>query len=120
MYFSHKLSPAEQNYYIGNRELLVGRVAALAGRSPSSIVGISYHPGAKKFKADSLSHLYSPEEPLEEPKTILSPEIILIPIQWSLDNHIMKAAKPAPPGCPANKTFVPTLQHIPFMESVHT
>lgn len=115
MYFSHKLSPAEQNYYIVNRELLA--IKLLLEEWRHWLEG-AHHLLLVKFKADSLSHLYSPKEPLEEPKTILSPEIILIPIQWSLDDHITKAAKP--PGCPANKTFVPTLQHIPLMESVHT
>lgn len=59
-------------------------------------------------------------EPSEEPKTILPHEIILSPIQWSLDNCIAEATttEPAPMGCPVTKTFVPTSQCLPLMRSV--
>lgn len=74
------------------------------------------------MKADALSCLFSPEETQETPETILPPNVVISPIQWSLDNSLIKDAtnEPALPGCPVNCTYVPTSQRIPLIESAHS
>lgn len=50
---------------------------------------------------------------------ILSPAIITIPIQWSLDDQIHKALQtvPGPPGDPEGRSYIPTTLRIPLMDS---
>lgn len=92
-YYSKKLTPAEQNYDIGNRELL---------------------------HADALSRIYSPDSPTG-PEPILPPVLIVNPIVWNIDEDIRAAilAKPAPLGGPEGKTFVPPSQRQSLLGSVH-
>ncbi|KAI5616025.1 hypothetical protein C0J50_8520 [Silurus asotus] len=70
---------------------------------------ITHRPRTKNGKADALSRVYGPEEPAE-PGPILPPALILSPIVWHLDEAIRTATRrePAPPGCPRNRTFVPS------------
>lgn len=70
---------------------------------------ISYHPGTKYAKADTLSRFYASDEIPEDPKPILPSNIIVSQILWSLDERIAEttATEPAPPGCPAGRTYVP-------------
>ncbi|XDV44694.1 hypothetical protein PO909_012935 [Leuciscus waleckii] len=144
-FFSKKLSPAEQNYDVGNRELLAIKLALeewrhwLEGAThPFEVITdhrnleylrdakrlntrqarwslfftrfnftVSYRPGSKNIKADSLSQLYQPDSIPAPPETILPPAVIVSPIQWSLDDHIAEAtlAEPAPPGGPEGRTY---------------
>ncbi len=117
-YYSRKLSPAERNYDIGNRELLAIKLALeewrhwLEGAQHHFTVisdyknleylrsakrlnprqarwalfftqfqfFITYRPGDKNVKADSLSRIHAPKEPSSlEP--ILPPAILVSPVQ---------------------------------------
>lgn len=158
--FSKKLSPAEQNYDVGNRELLAIKLALeewrhwLEGAKFSFEVitdhrnleylrdakrlnsrqarwslfftrfnfKVTYRPGDKNVKADSLSRLYQPESTISKPEPILPPAMLVGPIQWSLDDHIAEAIRvdPAPPGGPEGWTFVPSRLRLFLMDSVHT
>lgn len=122
-FFSRKLSPAERNYDIGNRELLTIKLALeewrqlLEGAKHQFTVltdykhleylrqakrlnpcqarwvlffthfnfSISYCPGPKNVKMDTLSRLYTPDEISDEPEPLLPKEMVLSPIQWSSD-----------------------------------
>lgn len=72
---------------------------------------------------ESWSSLSSscPEELPEEPESILSPELIVNPIQWSLDEDIAAASvsDPARPGCPPNHSYIPRLQWNQLIHSTH-
>ncbi|KAL0177834.1 hypothetical protein M9458_026728, partial [Cirrhinus mrigala] len=83
---------------------------------------ISYRPGTKNTKADALSRLHAPSELPDTPDSILPPELIVSPIQWSLDEDIAAASvsDPAPPGCPTNRIYVPRSLRIRLIHSSHT
>ncbi|KAA0722980.1 Retrovirus-related Pol polyprotein from transposon 297 [Triplophysa tibetana] len=158
-FFSKKLSPAEQNYDIGNQELLAIKLALeewrhwLEGANhPFSVITdhknleylrtakrlnprqarwslfftrfhftITYRPGHKNVKADSLSRIHAPEE-FPTPEPILPPAILVSPIQWDLDDQIRTAtvAEPAPPGGPEGKVYIPTNLRKDLLGSTHS
>ncbi|KAL0165899.1 hypothetical protein M9458_037743, partial [Cirrhinus mrigala] len=124
-YFSRKLSSAEQNYDVGNRELQTGK------STPSEMgtvfftrfdFHISYRPGTKNTKADALSRLHQPDPISDEPETILPQSVFLTPIQWSWDDQIQEATRhePAPPGGPEGKQYIPSSLRHCLLDSVHT
>ncbi len=157
-FFSRKLSPAERNYDIGNRELLAIKLTLeewrhwLEGAQHSFSVitdhknleylrsakrlnprqarwalfftrfqfTITYRPGDKNIKADSLSRLHAPEEP-STPEPILPPAMLVSPIQWALEEQIRvpTLSEQAPPGGPEGKTYVPTTLRSTLLGSTH-
>ncbi len=157
-FFSKKLSPAERNYDIGNRELLTIKLALEEWRHwlegaqhPFSVITdhkkleylrsakrlnphqacwalfftrflftITYRPGEKNVKADSLSRVHAPKEP-STPEPILPLAILVSPIQWALEEQIRVAtiSEPAPPGDPEGRTYVATSLRSTLLGSVH-
>ncbi|CAM4578888.1 unnamed protein product [Leuciscus chuanchicus] len=119
-FFLKKLSPAEQNYDIGNRELLAIKLALEEWRHwlegaklPFEVITdhrnleylrdakrlntrqarwslfftrfnfkVTYRPGEKNTKADSLSRLYQPESISTNPEPILPPAMIVSPVEF--------------------------------------
>ncbi|KAI3362046.1 hypothetical protein L3Q82_012387 [Scortum barcoo] len=77
-FLSHKLSSAERNYDVSNRELLAIKVALEDWRhwqgglffSPFWF-SLSYRPRSRNTKPDALSRLYEPELAAKEPEPIL-------------------------------------------------
>ncbi len=157
-YFSRKLTPAEQSYDIGNRDLLTINLSLeewrhwLEGAQPSLEVitdhknleyirsakrlnprqacwslfftwflfTITYRPGDKNIKADSLSHIHSPDEaPASAP--ILPPALIVSSIQWDQEDQICVAtlSEPAPPGGPEGKTSIPSSLRTTLLSLLH-
>ncbi|KAI2646367.1 Transposon Tf2-8 polyprotein [Labeo rohita] len=121
-FFSRKLSPAEQNYDVGNRELLAIKLA-LEELNPRQArwalfftrfrFTITYRPGSKNIPADALSRQTSADLHTES-EPIIPPHLIVSPIIWSLDQDIHQATlqEPAPPECPEGKIYVPrSLRH---------
>ncbi|KAK3551030.1 hypothetical protein QTP70_011522 [Hemibagrus guttatus] len=111
-YFSKKLSPAEQNYDIGNRELLAIKLALEEWRHwlegvnhPFEVItdhkNLQYLREAKRLNPRQ-ARIHSPDPMPEEPESILSPDLFVCPITWSLDDDICAATEeePAPPGGP--------------------
>ncbi len=81
---------------------------------------ITYRPGEKNVKADSLSRVHAPEEPsTSEP--ILPPAILVSPFQWALEEQIRVTtiSEQAPPGGPEGRTYVPTSLRSTLLGSVH-
>ncbi|KAL0164216.1 hypothetical protein M9458_039969, partial [Cirrhinus mrigala] len=111
-FFSRKLSPAEQNYDVGNRELLAIKLALEEWRHWLEALfftrfdKITYRPGSKNISADALSQLHSSEQPVE-PEPIVPSNLIISPIVWELDEDIRSATlqEAAPPECPEGKIF---------------
>ncbi|KAI2644484.1 Transposon Tf2-6 polyprotein [Labeo rohita] len=137
-FFSRKLTPAERNYDVGNRELLAMKLALeewrhwLEGaKHPFTILTdhknleylrtakrlnprqarwalfftrfqftVTYRPGSKNIKADSLSP----------------------PVQWDIITEIENANQQssAPPECPAGKLFVPEALRERVLTQVHS
>ncbi|KAL0151534.1 hypothetical protein M9458_053186, partial [Cirrhinus mrigala] len=145
-YYSRKPSPAEQNYDVGNRELLAIKLTLeewrhwLEGicstfvKPGDSILGkpdgfcslldstfsITYRPGSKNTVADTLSRQYAPDQPTE-PETILLSDLIVSPIQWEPDLNIRNATlqEPAPPDCPEGKIYVPQHLRLSLLRTAH-
>ncbi|KAI2648567.1 Transposon Tf2-8 polyprotein [Labeo rohita] len=140
-FYSHKLSPAEQNYDVGNRELLAIKLALKEWRHwlegarhptqpPSSTLGpvlhtrfhlrITYRPGSKNIPADALSRLSSPE-PSTDPEPIIPSHLFVSPIIWDIDQDIQQATlqEPAPPDCPEGKIYVPSSLRQRLLGTVH-
>ncbi|KAL0197572.1 hypothetical protein M9458_006112, partial [Cirrhinus mrigala] len=113
--FSRKLSPAEQNYDVGNRELLAIKLA-LEEWAPFFTrfdYKITYRPGSKNISADALSRLHSTEQPVE-PEPIVPSNLIISPIVW--DATLQEAA---PPECPEGKIFVPLALRQNLLDTAH-
>ncbi|KAL0161252.1 hypothetical protein M9458_044977, partial [Cirrhinus mrigala] len=124
--FSRKLSPAEQNYDVGNRELLAIKLALeewrhwLKGATHQFDFKITYRPGSKKVKADGLSRQFSIDSPTE-PEPIIPPDLIVSPIIWDIDQNIRNATlqEPAPPESPEGKIYVPRSQRQTLLGAAH-
>ncbi|KAL0186347.1 hypothetical protein M9458_018017, partial [Cirrhinus mrigala] len=157
-YFSRKLSPAERNYDIGNRELLAIKLALeewrhwLEGANfPFQVItdhknlqylrnakrlcprqarwslffsrfqfSITYRPGPKNIRADSLSRMHNHPETSETPVNIIPEHIIINPIEWSAPPVVATPEPRPPPGCPPGRQFVPRTQRIALIHSTHT
>ncbi|KAK3564218.1 hypothetical protein QTP86_011202 [Hemibagrus guttatus] len=80
---------------------------------------VTYRPGNKNTKADTLSRIHSPDAMPEEPEPILPPD--LCPITWLKVDNIRAATEeePALPGGPDGKAYVPTSLRLSLLDSVH-
>ncbi|KAL0192360.1 hypothetical protein M9458_010656 [Cirrhinus mrigala] len=159
-YFSHKLSPAERNYDVGNRELLAIKLALeewrhwLEGaKHPFTVLTdhrnleylrsakvlnhrqarwslfftrfqfqVSYRPGTQNTKADALSRIHEPGQPVTSSESVLPTTLILAPVMWDLMTEITEAQllDPTPAECPPNRTYVPLSLRPRVLSQVHT
>ncbi|KAK3550710.1 hypothetical protein QTP70_003968 [Hemibagrus guttatus] len=115
-----KLTVAEGNYDVGNRELLAIKAALeewrhwLEGaRHPFQVLtdyrNLEYLRG--NSKADALSRQFETANDPGKPELILPATAILAPVQWDLMEEIRRAHsyEPPPASCPPDRTFVPQL-----------
>ncbi|KAK3546467.1 hypothetical protein QTP70_026322 [Hemibagrus guttatus] len=82
---------------------------------------ISYRPGSKNVKADTLSRIHSLETTNEDLEPILPEKLFASPISWS-EETLPEPNSPAdaPPGCPQGLQFVPWARHTTLVHSSHT
>ncbi len=146
-FLSHRLSPAERNYDIGNRELLAVKLALeewrhwLEGSGVPFIVwtdhknleyirsakrlnsrqarwalffgrldfSLSYRPGSKNVKTDSLSRIFDPSERPSTPECLLPETLVVSTLTWEVKSRVRMALEGVtpPPGGPPNRLFVP-------------
>ncbi len=159
-FHSRKLTPTEQNYDVGNRELLAMKAAFeewrhwLEGaKHPFTVLtdhrnleylrsakrlnhrqarwplfftrldfSVTYRPGTQNTKADALSRLHeSSIVPLTH-ESIISPTIILAPIQWDIMTEITEAqaTDPPPAETPPNRTYVSLALRQRVIQWVHS
>ncbi|KAG1934122.1 retrotransposable element [Pimephales promelas] len=82
---------------------------------------VTYRPGSKNGKADSLSRQFdsSPNAHTSEP--ILPSAVIVAPIQWDIMTEISAAQQEEQPpsDCPPDRTYVPTSLRTRVLEWVH-
>lgn len=146
-FYSRRLSPAERNYDVGNRELLAvvralqewrhwlegtdqpfivwtdhknlaylrsarrlnsrqARWALFLGRFRFTL---TYRPGTKNIKPDSLSRQFSSEKEEDSGETILPAPCVVGAVQWRVEREVKEAlqGQPAPDGCPPGRLYVP-------------
>ncbi|KAI2648330.1 Transposon Tf2-9 polyprotein [Labeo rohita] len=72
---------------------------------------LSYRPGSKNSKADTLSRQHQRDTITSEPAPVLPPQIIMAPIRWGLEERVRQAhgQEPPPPDTPAGCLFVPNI-----------
>ncbi|KAI2661634.1 Transposon Tf2-6 polyprotein [Labeo rohita] len=149
-FFSHKLSPAERNYDVGNRELLAIKLALeewrhwLEGaRHPFIILtdhknleylrqmGALLHPvslrnqlppGFSKSEGRRPLTLHEPDHASHPPETILPASVIVAPVTWDIMTEITEAQvqDPPPTECPQNLTYVPVILRPRVLSEVHS
>ncbi len=114
------ITPSGHYEYIQNAKRLNSRQARWALYFTRFNFTITYRPGNKNVKADSLSRLHPPDCPTT-PEPILPPAIIVSPIQWDLDEQIRLATlvEPAPLGGPEGRTYVPASLRLTLLGSLH-
>lgn len=145
-FLSKKLSSAEQNYDVGDRELLAVKVALeewrhwLEGAQQPFQVWtdhknleylksakrlnsrqarwsiffsrfdfvLSFRPGSKNTKPDSLSRMFDPDNSNQAPKTILPKSCFVSAFSWGIEDKVRAASVSVqvPPECPEDKLFV--------------
>ncbi|KAI2665770.1 Transposon Tf2-9 polyprotein [Labeo rohita] len=132
-FFSHKLSPAERNYDVGNRELLAIKLALeewrhwLEGARWALFFirfrfEITYRPGSQNHKADALSRIHEPDHASHPPETVLPASVIVAPVTWDIMTEITEAQvqDPPPTECPRNLTYVPVILRPQILSEVHS
>uniref|UniRef100_A0A674NT72 ribonuclease H n=1 Tax=Takifugu rubripes TaxID=31033 RepID=A0A674NT72_TAKRU len=120
-FFSRRLSPAEANYDVGNRELLLVVLALQewrhwleGGTQPFTFhlrtarrlnsrqargalflsrfsFTITYRPGSRNTKPDALSPQFSSEEREPSRETVLDPECVLGEVHWPVEAEVREA-----------------------------
>ncbi|KAL0199796.1 hypothetical protein M9458_002983, partial [Cirrhinus mrigala] len=158
-FFSHKLTPTEQNYDVGNCELLAMKAAFeewrhwLEGaKHPFTVLtdhrnleyirsakqlnhrqarwalfftrfnfSVTYRPGSHNTKADALSRLHDSHMSPSTNEPILSPNIIVAPVQWDILMEISEArlTDPPPADCPLKCSYVPQALRQRLLQLVH-
>lgn len=146
-FFPRRLSPAERNYDIGNRELLAVKLALeewrqwLEGSQEPFLVWtdhknleylrsakrmnsrqarwalffghfrftLSYRPGSKNTKPNSLSWTFERGTGVSAPSTIISPALVVGAVSWGVEQWVREAQskEDTPPSCPDGRLFVP-------------
>ncbi|KAL0195114.1 hypothetical protein M9458_008686, partial [Cirrhinus mrigala] len=150
-FYSHKLTPTEQNYDVGNWELLAMKAAFeewrhwLEGaKHPFTVLtdhrNLEYLRSAKRINHRQArwalfftrfnftgaigcdSHLHESHASSSANEPILSPSIIMAPIQWDISTEISEAhlTDPPPAECPPNRTYVPQLLRQRLLQLVHS
>ncbi len=159
-FYSRKLSSAERNYDVGDKELLAMKAALeewrhwLEGSKYSFTVltdhlnleylrtakrlnprqarwslffsrfdfTVTYRPGSKNTKADALSCQFEENPDSKRLENVISPTLIVSPIQWDIITEIEQANSELeiPPECPQDKLFVPETLRERTITQVHT
>ncbi|KAK3568350.1 hypothetical protein QTP86_004951 [Hemibagrus guttatus] len=116
-----KLTAAERNYDVGNRELLAIKAALEESRHwlegarhpfqvPTDHHNLEYLQGAKRLNPRQARQFESANDP-SKPEPILLATALLAPVRWDLMEEIRRAHadEPPPASCPPDRTFVPQL-----------
>ncbi|KAI2650571.1 Transposon Tf2-9 polyprotein [Labeo rohita] len=159
-YYSRKLSSAERNYDVGNRELLAMKSAMEEWRHwlegaehPFTILTdhknleylrsakrlnprqarwalfftrfnftVTYRPGTKNTKADSLSRMTESTDQPNTEETIIPENLLVAPVQWDIitEINLTNEQHPPPPECPPQLTYVPETHREQLLQQVHS
>ncbi len=83
---------------------------------------VTYRPGTQNTKADALSRLHKSSIIPPNHESIISPTVILAPIQWDIMSEIAEAqaTDPPPAETPPNCTYVPLALRQRVIQWVHS
>ncbi|KAK3559980.1 hypothetical protein QTP86_033681, partial [Hemibagrus guttatus] len=86
---------------------------------------VTYHPGSKNSKADTLLLRHKPVHAESDLEPILGPTVIVAPIRWDIMEEIHQAqqGEDPPTECPPGRLYVPasSLRHtIKWVHSAHS
>ncbi|KAI2645614.1 Transposon Ty3-I Gag-Pol polyprotein [Labeo rohita] len=126
-FYSRKLSPAEQNYDVGNRELLAIKLALEEWRhwlegSNHPFTIITDHKNLQYIQHLGGRSIPTPfPEQSVEPESIVPSNLIISPIVWEIDEDIRNATlqEAAPPECPEGKIYVPLALRQTLLDTAH-
>ncbi|KAI3376076.1 hypothetical protein L3Q82_016603 [Scortum barcoo] len=137
-FFSRRLTPAERNYDVGNRELLAVVLALqewrhwLEGAEQPFLVwtdhkNLAYLRSAKRLNPRQARWALFPEQfsldtSPSEPASILPPSCIVGAASWDIETRVQEALKdhPAPNNCPKDRLFVPSNLRSLVLQWIHT
>ncbi|KAL0147031.1 hypothetical protein M9458_057555 [Cirrhinus mrigala] len=70
---------------------------------------LSYRPGSKNVKPDSLSRIFDRSDRPSTPESIFSETLIVSTLSWEVESKVRTALHGVTPpaGCPPNRLFVP-------------
>ncbi|KAL0151775.1 hypothetical protein M9458_052926, partial [Cirrhinus mrigala] len=136
-YFSHKLTPAERNYDVGNRELLAIKLALEEWRhwlegAQHPFTLLTDHKNLEYLRsAKVLNHrqarwaLFFTRFHFQAPtptETILPTSVIVAPVSWDIMTKISEghAQDPTPANCPGHLTYVPLDLCTRVLSHVHS
>ncbi|KAI3358633.1 hypothetical protein L3Q82_015049 [Scortum barcoo] len=113
-FLSRKLSAAERNYDVGNKELL-------------AVKPVPVHPIVQARISERPSPTSCPDcmnrnRTAEEPETILSPDRVIGLVSWPIEKEVQRAGrgKTTPEDCPRNRLFVPEALRSQVIHWAHT
>ncbi|KAI3358945.1 hypothetical protein L3Q82_014740 [Scortum barcoo] len=121
-FFSKRLSPAERNYDIGNRELLAVKLALeewrhwLEGsKQPFLVWTRPQEPGIYSIRQETEllpGPVFQRDEDVAPcPDTIISSSHLVAPLTWEIEERVKAAHRRVnlaqPSACPQNRLFVP-------------
>ncbi len=85
---------------------------------------VTYRPGTKNIKADTLSRQTEEEETVQPNSSdnIIPGKLLLAPVQWDIMTEIkhLNLQNPPPSECPANLTYLPESLRPRLLSQVHT
>ncbi len=83
---------------------------------------VTYRPGSKNMKADALSRQFERDSEPRMPENVISPALIVSPIQWDIITEIEQANTEldVPTECPQDKLFVPEALRERIITQAHT
>lgn len=64
---------------------------------------LSYRPGSKNLKPDTLSRIHCPDPASEDPDYILPRACVLGTVQWEVEQQVLQAQGQESYGCPPNR-----------------
>ncbi|XP_078812567.1 uncharacterized protein LOC144996750 [Oryzias latipes] len=119
-FYSKKLTPAERNYDVGNRELLAIKLALEEWRHWLEArwclffdrfnFTITYRPGSRNIKPDALSRKYCSSDDQDNTEATIIPSTSIIGnITWDIEHKVLQAQGEDPdhPDPPNGTLYVP-------------
>ena len=83
---------------------------------------LSYRPGSKNVKPDTLSRQFPSSSEDRPPESIIPSSLILAPVSWSIETVVWEVQdrEAVPDGCPPDRLFVPLGARCMVLQWAHS